>query len=48
MTNGRSGDLIAVIDLWLPDTVDEDARRLIREFGDRTAEPVRCGMNVLP
>ena len=41
MTNGRSGDLIAVIDLWLPDTVDEDARRLIREFGNRTAEPVR-------
>ena len=42
MTNGRSGDLIAVIDLWLPDTVDEDARRLIREFGSRTAEPVRA------
>jgi molecular chaperone DnaJ len=41
MTNGRCGDLIAVIDLWLPDNLDEDARRLIREFGNRTDEPVR-------
>jgi len=41
MANGRCGDLIAVIDLWLPDTIDEDARRLIREFGSRTDEPIR-------
>lgn len=41
MTNGRSGDLIGVVELWLPDAIDEDARRLIREFGDRTAGPGR-------
>ena len=41
MPNGRRGDLIAVVDLWLPDTIDEDARGLIREFGERTAAPVR-------
>ena len=41
MANGRRGDLIAVVDLWLPDVVDEDVRGLIREFGERTGGPVR-------
>ena len=41
MTNGQCGALIVVIDLWLPDNLDEDARRLIREFGNRTGEPIR-------
>jgi len=41
MANGQRGDLIAVVDLWLPDVVDEDVRGLIREFGERTGGPVR-------
>ncbi len=41
MANGRRGDLIVVVDLWLPDVVDEDVRGLIREFGERTGGPVR-------
>ena len=41
MANGRRGDLIAVVDLWLPDVVDEDVRGLIRAFGERTGGPDR-------
>ena len=39
MPGGRRGDLIAAVSLWLPDVVDEDAKQLIREFGERTAKP---------
>ena len=41
MQNGRRGDLIFVVELWLPETLDEDAKRLIREFGERTPAPAR-------
>lgn len=41
MPNGRRGDLLASLEIWLPDLVDEDAKRLIREFGERTAKPAR-------
>ena len=41
MPNGRRGDLIVVVDIWIPEVFDEDARRLIREFGERTAGPGR-------
>lgn len=42
MPNGRRGDLLATVEIWLPDIVDEDAKRLIREFGERTAKPARA------
>ncbi len=42
MPNGRRGDLILKVDLWTPETVDEDAKRLIREFGERTLQPPRA------
>jgi hypothetical protein len=41
MTDGRRGDLIAVLELWVPDALDEDAKALIREFGERTGKPHR-------
>ncbi len=41
MANGRRGDLIVVADIWIPQAVDEDAKRLIREFGERTPAPAR-------
>lgn len=41
MADGRRGDLLATVEIWLPDIVDEDAKRLIREFGERTATPAR-------
>lgn len=41
MANGLRGDLIMELEVWLPEVVDEDAKRLIREFGERTAKPAR-------
>jgi molecular chaperone DnaJ len=41
MANGRRGDLLATVEIWIPDVVDEDAKRLLREFGERTAKPAR-------
>ena len=41
MANGRRGDLFVVVDIWIPAVFDEDAKRLIREFGERTSGPVR-------
>jgi molecular chaperone DnaJ len=41
MANGRRGDLLVWVEIWLPDIVDEDAKQLIREFGERTAKPAR-------
>lgn len=41
MPNGHRGDLLASVEIWLPDMVDEDAKRLIREFGERTGKPAR-------
>jgi molecular chaperone DnaJ len=41
MANGLRGDLILQVEVWLPDVVDEDAKRLIREFGERTPTPDR-------
>ena len=41
MANGRRGDLLAAVEIWVPEAVDEDAKRLIREFGERTGRPAR-------
>jgi molecular chaperone DnaJ len=41
MSNGRRGDLIVVVDIWIPQVLDEDAKRLIREFGERVPAPAR-------
>lgn len=41
MADGRRGDLFVRLEIWVPKVVDEDAKRLIREFGRRTAEPAR-------
>ncbi len=41
MPNGRRGDLFLKVELWTPESVDEDAKRLIREFGERTLQPPR-------
>ena len=41
MDDGRRGDLLAVVEVWVPPFVDEDAKRLIREFGERTPAPPR-------
>jgi molecular chaperone DnaJ len=41
MADGRRGDLIAVLELWVPELLDEDAKALIREFGERTGKPHR-------
>lgn len=41
MPDGRRGDLAAVVEVWVPKFVDEDAKRLIREFGERTPDPPR-------
>lgn len=41
MPNGLYGDLVVELEVWLPEVVDEDAKRLIREFGERTSKPVR-------
>ncbi len=41
MPNGRRGDLLAVVEIWIPEVVDEDAKQLIREFGERTSKPAR-------
>jgi molecular chaperone DnaJ len=41
MANGLHGDLIVELEIWLPEVVDEDAKQLIREFGERTAKPAR-------
>lgn len=43
MANGLRGDLVVELEIWLPEVVDEDAKRLIREFGERTAKPARSG-----
>jgi len=43
MPNGLFGDLIVELEVWLPEVVDEDAKRLIREFGERTSKPARGG-----
>ena len=39
MSGGRQGDLIVTVELWVPKLVDEDAKTLIREFGERTGGP---------
>ena len=39
MGNGRRGDLLVVVEIWIPEVRDEDAKRLIREFGERTSRP---------
>ena len=41
IADGRRGDLMVSLELWLPDVVDEDAKQSIRDFGDRTAKPRR-------
>lgn len=41
MPGGRQGDLILTVELWVPKLVDEDAKALIREFGQRTGVPPR-------
>ncbi len=41
MSNGRRGDLFVVVDIRIPQVYDEDAKRLIREFGERTSGPDR-------
>jgi molecular chaperone DnaJ len=41
MSGGRQGDLVITAELWVPAVVDEDAKALIREFGERTGSPPR-------
>lgn len=41
MADGRRGDLLVKLEIWVPDVVDEDTKRLIREFGERTTGPAR-------
>jgi len=41
MSGGRQGDLVVTVELWVPELVDEDAKALIREFGERTGSPPR-------
>jgi len=41
IADGRRGDLIVSLELWLPDVVDEDAKQAIRDFGERTPKPRR-------
>jgi molecular chaperone DnaJ len=44
MPDGRRGDLIASLELWLPEVVDEDAKQAIRDFGERTPKPHRSSV----
>jgi len=41
MANGTRGDLLLDVEIWLPEVVDEDSKKLIREFGERTSTPAR-------
>ncbi len=38
---GVRGDLVCVVTLVLPETLDERSRELMREFGERNQQPVR-------
>lgn len=39
MPDGRRGDLFVKLEIWVPEVIDEDTKRLIREFGKRTEKP---------
>ncbi|MFQ5745398.1 MAG: DnaJ C-terminal domain-containing protein [Acidobacteriota bacterium] len=41
MPEGRRGDLLIRVRVWIPALVDEDTKRLIHEFGARTGWPRR-------
>lgn len=41
LPDGRRGDLMVTVEVWIPGVVDEDAKQLIREFARRTPEPPR-------
>ena len=42
MADGRRGDLFVKLEIWVPEVVDEDTKRLVREFGERTGKPPRA------
>lgn len=42
MDDGRRGDLLVTVELWVPHLVDEDAKAHIREFDRRTQKPPRA------
>lgn len=41
MPDGRRGDLLVDVELWVPTVVDEDVKQLVREFSRRTGAPPR-------